>query len=292
MKRVLVTGASGMLGTDVVKVFSEGYHVSALSRRDLDITNPQDVKHAMESLSPEIVINCAAFTKVDDCESRPETAFEVNSAGPKLLAHECRALNALLVHISSDYVFDGSGKRPYREDDKPCPINVYGRSKLNGETFVREILTDHLIVRTSWLFGPNGPNFIDTVIRLSATRKELRVVNDQYGSPTYTMDLAKGLRCLVEKGARGLCHCTNIGSCTWFDLCKFVFNRMGISDICLVPVPTRSFPRPAKRPAFSVLDNTRFQQLTGRKMRFWQEAVLEFLVNRDPNSIGSKAQDE
>ena len=281
MKRLLVTGAGGMLGTDVTREFSRDFHVIGLSRKDLDITDKGAVGEAFRQYRPEVVINCAAFTRVDDCETMPEIAYSVNAEGPANLAAFCRDSGALLVHVSSDYVFDGRADHPWKEDDPMAPLNVYGKSKLQGEIRVKAECSNYLIVRTSWLFGLNGPNFISTMLDLSRNRKELAVVNDQEGSPTYTRDLAWGIRLLVSRDLRGIFHCCNSGSCTWFQLCSFVFENKGINDVLLTPVTSASFPRPAARPAYSVLDTGRFRELTGQAMRPWQQAVSKYLQDLD-----------
>ncbi len=277
MKRLIVTGAGGMLGADVTRQFSSDFKVTGLTRQDLDITDKKAVRQVFKHYRPEIVINCAAFTRVDDCESMKETAFSVNAEGPGILASACRDSGALLVHISTDYVFDGSKKSPWKEDEPKAPLNIYGESKLQGEKRVEARCDNYLIIRTSWLFGLNGPNFIATMLNLSKKRDELSVVNDQEGSPTSTRDLAWGIKMLVMHDLRGVFHCCNSGSCTWFDLCRFVFEKRGIKGVTLKPVPSESFPRPAARPEYSVLDTSRFKKFTGRKMRPWQQAVSEYL---------------
>ncbi len=277
MKRLIVTGAGGMLGADVTRQFSSNFKVTALTRKELDITDKKAVRQVFKHYRPEIVINCAAFTRVDDCESMKETAFSVNAEGPGILASACRDSGALLVHISTDYVFDGSKKSPWKEDEPKAPLNIYGKSKLQGEKRVEARCENYLIIRTSWLFGLNGPNFITTMLDLSKKRDELSVVNDQEGSPTSTRDLAWGIKMLVMHDLRGVFHCCNSGSCTWFDLCRFVFEKRGIKGVTLKPVPSESFPRPAARPEYSVLDTSRFKKFTGRKMRPWQQAVSEYL---------------
>ena len=277
MKRLIVTGAGGMLGADVTRQFSSNFKVTALTRKELDITDKKAVRQVFKHYRPEIVINCAAFTRVDDCESMKETAFSVNAEGPGILASACRDSGALLVHISTDYVFDGSKKSPWKEDEPKAPLNIYGESKLQGEKRVEARCENYLIIRTSWLFGLNGPNFITTMLDLSKKRDELSVVNDQEGSPTSTRDLAWGIKMLVMHDLRGVFHCCNSGSCTWFDLCRFVFEKRGIKGVTLKPVPSESFPRPAARPEYSVLDTSRFKKFTGRKMRPWQQAVSEYL---------------
>ncbi len=276
--RVVVTGAGGMLGRDVVKVLEEqGLDVTALSRKELDITEKGQCASLLKDIRPEIVINCAAFTKVDLCEEESTLAFDVNAKGPKNLANVCREIGTKLVHISTDYVFDGTSSRPYKEDDQPNPLNIYGKSKLQGEEAVRKSDADHLIVRTSWLFGKNGPNFIRTMLKLSREKELVQVVNDQRGRPTYTMDLARGIALLIEKGAFGTVNFANSGSCSWYELCCFVLEQAGIKNVKVVPVSSEVFKRPAKRPRYSVLDLSRFKAITGSSPRSWKEAVKGYL---------------
>ena len=276
--RVVVTGAAGMLGRDVVKVLEEqGLDVTALSRKELDITEKGQCASLLKDIRPEIVINCAAFTKVDLCEEESTLAFDVNAKGPKNLANVCKEIGTKLVHISTDYVFDGTSSRPYREDDQPNPINIYGKSKLQGEEAVRKSDADHLIVRTSWLFGKNGPNFIRTMLKLSREKELVQVVDDQRGRPTYTKDLARGIALLIEKGAFGTVNFANSGSCSWYELCCFVLEQAGIKNVKVVPVSSEIFKRPAKRPRYSVLDLSRFKAITGTSPRSWKEAVKGYL---------------
>ena len=276
--RVVVTGAGGMLGRDVVKVLEEqGLDVTALSRKELDITEKGQCASLLKDIRPEIVINCAAFTKVDLCEEESTLAFDVNAKGPKNLADVCKEIGTKLVHISTDYVFDGTSSRPYKEDDQPNPLNIYGKSKLQGEEAVRKSDSDHLIVRTSWLFGKNGPNFIRTMLKLSREKELVQVVNDQRGRPTYTMDLARGIALLIEKGAFGTVNFANSGSCSWYELCCFVLEQAGIKNVKVVPVSSEVFKRPAKRPRYSVLDLSRFKAITGSSPRSWKEAVKGYL---------------
>ncbi len=276
--RVLVTGACGMLGKDVVKVLEErGLDVTALSRKELDITEKGQCASLLKDIRPEIVINCAAFTKVDLCEEESTLAFDVNAKGPKNLADVCKEIGTKLVHISTDYVFDGTSSRPYREDDQPNPINIYGKSKLQGEEAVRKSDSDHLIVRTSWLFGKNGPNFIRTMLKLSREKELVQVVDDQRGRPTYTKDLARGIALLIEKGAFGTVNLANSGSCSWYELCCLAFEQAGIKNVKVVPVSSEVFKRPAKRPRYSVLDLSRFKAITGSSPRSWKEAVKGYL---------------
>jgi len=275
--KVLVTGIRGMLGSDVTAVFAPQARVFPADRSSLDITDPAACRRAVKSISPDMVINCAAFAKVDLCETAPETAFLVNAGGPANLALACRDFGALLVHISTDYIFGGVGSRPYREEDPAAPINVYGASKLAGEQAVTASGADHLIVRTAWLYGRAGPNFVDTILGLAAERERLAVVDDQWGSPTFTQDLARGLWSLIARGARGTVHVTNRGTCTWCTLARAALNFTGQDPERVCPVTAAAYPRPARRPAYSVLDTSRFAAITGENLRPWEEALREYL---------------
>ncbi len=288
MNKILVTGAGGMLGTDVVREFAGISQVTALDRHALDITDRHAVMTAVRETAPDVVINCAAFTKVDECEENPELAFRVNANGPENLSLACRETGALLVHFSTDYVFDGTGTRPYMEEDPVKPINVYGKSKLEGETRIASLLERFLIIRTAWLFGMAGPNFIRTMLALASNHTSLQVVDDQHGSPTWTRDLAAAVRYLAATEATGIVHCTSSGSCSWYDLCLFAFSCMGIHGIEVKPVGSDMFPRPARRPHYSVLDNSRFQEITGTSMPGWKQAVsgyCELLRGNEPDRV-------
>jgi len=224
---------------------------------------------------PDWIVNCAAYTQVDRAEAEPEIAQRVNAAGAANLARAARITGARLLHMSTDYVFDGRAARPYREDDPVGPLNVYGRTKLAGEQAVRDIMPDaHLIVRTQWLFGPGGANFVATIVRLARERSELKVVNDQHGRPTYAPDLAAALWKLVACGARGTVHCANEGAATWFELATAAVAAAGLRT-AVVPCSTGDMPRPARRPPYSVLDCTRYEGIAGSPLRPWQLALKQ-----------------
>ncbi len=275
--KVIVTGASGMLGKDFSKTLKKGFYVIPLSRSELDITNFDNVMRAFEKSCPDIVVNCAAFTKVDLCEEKRKEAFLVNAKGPENLIKACNSINAKLVHISTDYVFDGMAERPYKENDQTNPINVYGQSKLEGERAIITKGKNYLIIRTSWLFGKGGPNFIKTMLDLARKQKRLQVVQDQTGRPTYTIDLVEYVSLLINCNAKGIVHCANSGSCTWFDLCSFALEKAGMRDAKVLPVTSDKFKRPARRPIYSVLDLERFKSITGKTPRHWNKAVLSYL---------------
>ncbi len=283
MYKVLITGAEGMLGWDTARAFeSSGHKVVACGRRQLDITLEEGTLRAVQEIKPHVIINCAAFTKVDECETDTETALLVNFEGARNIAQAAAKTGAYLIHISTDYVFDGTSARPYRESDPVCPINVYGLSKLKGEEAVAAVCKSYAVVRTSWLFGTNGPNFIKTILRLAGKMETLSVVNDQRGSPTFTKDLAEALLIFAVKQPQGIFHCTNSGTCTWYDLACKTLSCCGMDPGMVRPVPTSAFPRPAKRPAYSVLDNSLFANLSGSALRPWSLAVEEYCQSLSP----------
>ena len=258
-QKVLILGASGMLGHDLQKVYP-----SAVCRgHELDITDEAATSSFLLDLRPTLVINAAAFTNVDGCEDQQELAFAVNGEGPGYLAAACHEVGATLVHYSTDYVFDGS-QESYRESDLPNPINVYGASKLRGEQAIMAEMEDYHIVRTSWLFGHNGPNFVETMLRLSDEMETVRVVNDQFGKPTYTAHLAaKTLE--IAKRESGMYHITNEGVCSWYEFASAIIPNVE-------PCSSEEFLRPAKRPKYSVLENTKTSP-----MRPWQDALKDYL---------------
>ncbi len=256
--RVMITGAAGMLGRDVAEAARRaGHDVSALGREDLDVTDAAGVLVLTARERPDVVVNCAALTDVDGAEAAEEAATRVNGSGAGHVAAAAAAAGAFVVHVSTDYVFDGAGRRPYREDDATGPRTAYGRSKLAGELAVAGAAPGgYAIARTSWLFGPHGGNFVDTMRRLGAERDSVTVVDDQVGCPTYTGHLAAALVELAETRPAGVLHVAGSGSCTWFDLARATFARTGI-DCEVVPGKTADLARPAPRPAFSVLGISR-----------------------------------
>jgi dTDP-4-dehydrorhamnose reductase len=256
--RLLVTGAGGMLGQDVVRA-ARGHEVVALARRDLDVTDAAAVEAAIGDTAPHAVVNCAAWTDVDGAESDPQGAHAVNAAGPNHLARTCAAGGARLVHVSTDYVFDGErtpDSEPYVESDQTGPRSAYGASKLAGEQAVAAAGGSHAIVRSSWLFGDGGSNFVTTMLQLGAERSEVTVVDDQIGCPTATVQLARALVDLAGSPAQGIFHVAGGGRCSWYQLAVEVF-RIAQRDCRVVPCTTADMPRPARRPAFSVLATER-----------------------------------
>lgn len=262
--KTLILGAGGMLGYDLCKIFPDAVK---LTHKDIDITDRELVLKSVRKIKPELVINAAAYTDVDGCEDRQELALQVNGYAPGYIAEVCNEIAATLVHFSTDYVFDGS-KKEYTESDIPHPINVYGSSKLLGEQKIAENLDDYRIIRISWLFGTHGKNFVETMLRLSGEMAQVRVVNDQFGKPTYTVDLANKITEIAELEA-GIYHVTNEGVCSWYEFASAVINNT-------VPCTSEEFPRKARRPKYSVLVNTKTEP-----MRHWKEALKDYLKERN-----------
>jgi len=254
-----------------------GYEVRETDLSELDVTNPAACREAVSGCLPEVVIHCAAYTAVDRAESEAEAAFAINEGGTRNVAVACRENGALLVTFGSDYVFDGTLDRPYREDDPVRPLSVYGKSKLAAEVALREADCDHLLVRTQWLYGPGGKNFILTILDKARAGATLKVASDQTGCPTCTKDLADAVLRLVEDGARGTVHFSNGGETTWYDLARFVLERREFPSVTLLPAATRDLPYPAPRPAYSVLSKEKYRGITGEPPRRWDDAVEEFL---------------
>jgi len=272
--KILVTGANGQLGREVARQGCE--HELILTDSDvLDITDAVAVRAYFRDVKPDAVIHCAAYTNVDGAESDADGAFRVNVVGAQNIAAGCLEIGARMVYVSTDYVFDGQSEMPYRECDQTNPQSVYGSTKLQGEQIVKEILGRHYIIRTAWLYG-EGNNFVRTMLRLAETNDTLRVVHDQIGTPTSTVELTKAIFKLLASDAYGTYHGTCQGQCSWYDFACEIFRLAG-KDIKVIPVTTDEFPRPAKRPAHSVLDNYMLRMTVGDPMCTWQEALGEYL---------------
>lgn len=274
--KVLITGARGQLGTELMKVLIDK-DVFALGRDEMDITNQIQVRMRMEEISPDVVIHCAAYSEVDECEYNIDFANKVNAVGTGYVAVECLKIGAAMVYVSTDYVFDGQKGQPYYEFDKPNPKSTYGKTKLAGEEIVRRTLRQHYIIRTAWLYGREGNNFVKTMLKLASIQKVINVVDDQIGSPTNARDLAEAIRLLIESNKYGIYHVTNSGSCSWYDFAKKIFEVKGI-NVQVNPITTEQLNRPAPRPAHSVLNNFNLQERLNYVMRHWEEALEEYLT--------------
>jgi len=273
--RLLVTGAAGMLGQEVVAAAQRlGHEVAAWDLPECDLTDERATLDAVRRLEPRAVVNCAAYTNVDKAESDEGAAERVNADAAGNLARACNAIGARLVHVSTDYVFDGTKREPWIESDAPNPLGAYGRTKLHGEEQVAAELEDHAIVRTAWLFGPHGPNFIATMLRLAGDNDEVSVVTDQVGSPTYAGHLAPALVDMAERSDRGIFHGAGGGSCSWYELTLEAFDMAGV-NCRVLPTTTDRFPRPAPRPAYSVLGSEREHPIT---LPQWQDGVRAHLA--------------
>ncbi len=276
MTRWLVTGAGGMLGTDLVAVLTScGESVTGLDRASLDVTDAAAVTDAIGRGQPDVVVNCAAWTAVDDAEACEEQALAVNAGGAANLAAGCAALGARLVQVSTDYVFAGDAGRPYAEDDVPAPRTAYGRTKLAGERAVLDRLPEAgYVVRTAWLYGTHGPSFVRTMIKLESQRPTVDVVDDQHGQPTWTADVARQIIALVRStAAPGVYHATSSGQTTWFGLAREVFGLLGADPVRVRPIPSSAMPRPAPRPAYSVLGHSAWAEPRVPPIGEWRTAL-------------------
>ncbi len=281
--RVLVTGATGQVGSEVVSAMHRlGHDVIAPGRSGLDLMQPSQVEHRVTLLVPDWIINCAAYTQVDRAESEPERAMTVNRDSAAALARAAAARNARLLHISTDFVFDGSRSRPYREDDLPNPLGVYGRSKLEGEQAVREALPGAVILRTAWVYGVHGHNFVKTMLRIAGEGRPLRVVDDQTGTPTWARDIAGAITALVQADATGLYHYTSAGSVSWCGFAGAILSAAAqagfeIRTQAVEPITTADYPTPARRPAYSVLDTGKIQAQLGLSIPDWRDSLMTML---------------
>lgn len=272
--KIAITGADGMLGHAMQKVFSDTELVT-FSHAGLDITDLDRAVKTVRDARPDILIHAAAFTDVDACETDPEKAYLVNGIGTRNMAIACEEIHCPIIHISSDYVFDGTKSSPYDEWDKTNPINQYGLSKLMAEQFISSLTNRFYIVRTSWLFGSHGKSFVDTIIRLLAEKESLQVVNDQFGSPTFTEDLAATLRQIIGKGY-GIYHVTNSGVCTWHEFAVKISDLIGIHKP-IIPVTSEELKRSARRPDQSGLNNTMLRLEGIPPLRHWSEALEQYI---------------
>jgi dTDP-4-dehydrorhamnose reductase len=284
MSRILVIGAKGMLGRDLVEVLrssSRNDEVIGWDFEDIDIREEQSTIAKIERNYPEIVINVAAFTDVDGCESNEEKVFAINAEGMRHVALGALRCRAKVVYLSTDYVFDGKKREPYLESDPPNPLNVYGRSKWKGEQYVQELVENSLIIRTQWLYGRYGNNFVTSVLRQASEKRVLSIVNDQIGSPTYTADLSKAISVLIQFDVKGIFHVANSDLCTWYTFGQAILKLAGIVGVKIIPISSKELGRPAIRPSYSVLSTQKLKREIGTMLRPWSEALKDYLQSRD-----------
>ncbi|WP_261302632.1 dTDP-4-dehydrorhamnose reductase [Paenibacillus andongensis] len=281
--RIVVTGAKGQLGQDVVKLLGAKHEVHGLGREQLDITNESQCLEVLKELKPDVVIHSAAYTAVDLAETEEELTYSVNADGTKNLAVAAESIGAIFCYISTDYVFDGTAKSAYVEDDETNPQSVYGKSKRAGEQHVLSLSTKHFIVRTSWVYGMHGNNFVKTMLQLAKTRDSIKVVSDQFGSPTYTVDLVLFLDKLIQTERYGIYHASNSGVCSWYDFACAIFEENDIT-IKVEPCTTEEFPRPAPRPRNSAMEHEAIRANGFEDLRTWREGLKAFLRELEENN--------
>ena len=291
-RKIAIIGAKGMLARKVIELADPADRLVLLDLPEFDIKDRSVVLKKILEINPDVIVNCAAYTQVDKCEVEEELAAKVNGAGPGILAEAGKACDAILVHISTDYVFSGDVELPYREDDPTEPLSAYGRTKLIGEqAIIDSSLSRYFIIRTSWLYGPGGPNFVETILRLSSERDELRIVSDQIGSPTYTGDLAQAIFSLLEesglseKNIYGTYHFSNSGHCSWFEFAKEILAQARVLEMKVVtqsikPIATDEYPLPAVRPVNSVFNKEKYQNTVGSVVSQWQESLQVYMNER------------
>ena len=276
--RILVLGSKGQLGTDLMEVLVPAHVVRGVDIDDFDITSFSDCREIIAEFGPEAVVNAAAYTNVDGCETERDLCFAVNAEGVRNIARACVDRDIKVVHFSTDYVFDGTKGKPYVEEDLCNPINVYGQSKLQSEIYLKEYAGDYLLIRTAWLYGRTGKNFVKAILDKARQEKKLRVVNDQVGSPTYSADLALAVRLLLEGNHAGVFNVTNRGRCSWYDFAVRIIQYAQIPDVEIEAISSGMLQRQALRPAYSVLSCRKFIQETNKTTRYWQVALKDFLM--------------
>ena len=275
-----------MLGRDLMGVLLSSLpndEVIGWDIEEIDIQKEEDTVFKIEKLRPNIMVHIAAYTDVDGCELNEEKAFAVNAEGTKHVALTAFRCQAKMVYLSTDYVFDGNKREPYLESDSPHPLNVYGRSKWKGEQYVQELVKDPLIVRTQWLFGRYGKNFVTSILRQAGEKRVLSIVNDQIGSPTYTVDLAKAISALIQFDASGIFHVANSDLCTWCTFGQAILKLSGMDKVRVIPISSKELGRPAIRPSYSVLNCQKLKKKTGLTLRPWSEALKEYLSTYRPS---------
>lgn len=295
--RILITGSNGMLGKALVRVLSQDHELVGLDLSvpesmdglsdfvKANITDPESCDRTLLQVKPDIVVNAAAWADVDGCESDAEEAYRVNAEGARNVAEAASLAGALFVQISTDFVFDGDKDAPYTEEDAVNPLGVYANSKLKAEELIVDCASAYIIVRTSWLFGPGGKNFVEAILAKASKGEDLKVVNDQVGSPTYTVDLALAIKHLLERvkpPVREIVNVSNSGKCSWYDFAVKILELNGMGgEVSVDEISSEGLNRPAKRPLYSELDTGKFSRITGSKMRTWQEALEDYMKERD-----------
>ncbi len=288
MKRILLTGKTGQVGWELERTLAPLGELMSFDRRSLDLSNPDSIRAVVRDVKPQVIVNAAAYTAVDRAESEPEAAFAINANAPAVFAEETKRLGALLVHYSTDYIFDGTKAAPYVEDDSPNPLSVYGKSKLVGEQAIRESGCNHLILRTSWVYAARGQNFLLTMLRLAGERRQLKIVNDQIGAPTWSRMIAEGTALVIAKlcpggdegeheNFSGVYHMTNTSSTSWHGFARAIFDRTEVVGFVaapmIEPVPTEAYPLPAPRPRNSSLSNAKLRKEFNIALPAWDEAL-------------------
>ena len=279
-----------MLGVDLYQTLREQHEVVGFDANEFpstpfspppiqrgDITRIEEVKRAFSELVPQMVVHAAAYTDVDGCEKNPDKAYKVNALGTQNVCRAAQDLGIPVMYISTDFVFDGNKDSPYLESDQPHPISTYGRSKLAGEEYVKSLSKEYFVVRTSWLYGRYGKNFVETILKSAEEKEELTVVDDQVGSPTYTRDFSRKIKELLSTKLYGVYHITNSGSCSWYEFAREILELLGIKGVRLEPITSEELDRPAPRPRFSVLENRRLRLTLGNSMSNWKEALSDYM---------------
>lgn len=278
--KILVTGAHGQLGTAIVRKMSSKHQVFAFGSKQLDIRSEEQVLQATREIMPTYIINCAAYNNVNQAEIYSDEARAVNEIGVHNLAKAAELINATLVHISTDYIFDGEKKKPYTEEDIPNPLNVYGASKYRGELFIQDICSKYIIVRTSWLYSEKENNFPHTILKLAKEKYNLNIVSDHIGTPSNTEELAEAIQRLIDNGIYGIYNCSGNGKCSWYEFARKTVELAGIS--CNIqPIKAKDYKELAKKPVYSVLDNAKIQSVLGYSMKEWEQALEEYFKNNN-----------
>lgn len=286
--KIVILGGKGQLGTEIYEYLKDKEEIYSFSHQELDILNYDLLEKKLQEIKPDVVINCSAYTKVDKAEEEKDECIKVNTIGAKYVSFLSYKVGAKIVYFSTDYIFDGEKSTPYTEFDDPNPLSVYGLSKLYGEKLTIEHNPNHLILRISWLYGIYGRNFVKTILNLARERKKLTIVNDQRGSPTYTLDVAKQVYELIKKDKVGIYHSSNQGETTWYDFAKRIIEILKIKDVEVLPIKTEEYPSIAKRPKYSVLDNFLLKLEGINIMRDWEIALEDFLNTYKDILLGEK----